>query len=195
MTFFSNMNKIVYIVPGFRESTKQKAYQEISKFFRRRKFKPILVKIPWKYKKMSDYVNYFMKQYKDDKNAYLFGFSFGAMISFICSTKINPKMLILCSLSPYFKEDLPHIKSSWRRFIGKKRSDDLKNYSFSKLSKQVKCKTVIFAGSEESQLLFRRVREAKKKLKNSKLIIIKGAKHKISQREYLKAIKDLIYKI
>lgn len=189
------MNKVVYIIPGFSESTKQKAYQEIAKFFKRRKFKSISVKLSWKYKTMSDYINQFMGQYKYNKNVYLFGFSFGAMISFICSTKINPKALILCSLSPYFKEDLPYIKNSWRSFIGKKRFNDLKKYSFSKLIRQVKCKTILLAGSKESPELLKRVNDANKKLKNSKIIIIKNAKHKISQKEYLDAIKNLVFKI
>ena len=54
--------------------------------------------------------------------------------------KIKPKMLFLCSLSPYFKEDLKFLKKSWRNGIGKKRIEDLENFSFEELAKDIKCK-------------------------------------------------------
>ena len=76
------MNKVVYIIPGFGYSTRQKAYKEIAKYFKSKGIKPIPVNISWKYKVMSDYIEEFMKKYKDGKNnkVYIIGFSFGAFI-------------------------------------------------------------------------------------------------------------------
>jgi len=51
----------------------------------------------------------------DNKNSLIIGFSFGAMVAFIASQKIRPKKLILCSLSPYFNEDLKKLRKGWKK--------------------------------------------------------------------------------
>lgn len=190
------LRKIVYIIPGFTENTGLKGYQEVIKFFKSRNIKPIPIKISWKYKVMSDYVKQFEQQFKpnDNDEVYLFGFSFGAMIGFISSTKIKPKVQFLCSLSPYFKEDLPYLKKSWKEGVGKRRIMDFKNFSFNELAGKTKCKTILVAGTEEGKELKRRVKDANKKIKNSELFLIKGAKHEIFQDAYLAKLKEIIGK-
>jgi len=191
------MNKIVFIIPGASESCRQKPYKQIADFFRNKGIKPIPVNISWKYKTISDYVDQFMNKYNKYKNKeiYIFGFSYGALIAFIVSTKIKPKMQILCSLTPCFKEDLPYLKNWWKKGMGKRRIQDLKKYSFNQLVKKIKCRTILVAGSKEIKQLLKRVRDTNKKLKNSKLVIIPKIKHPISQKEYVNTIKELISNI
>lgn len=192
------MSKIVYIIPGLGENTKLKRYRGIIKFLQLNNFKVIFVNITWKYKTMNDYVREFLTQYdqhtKDDE-VYLFGFSFGAMISFIASCQINPKVQFLCSLSPFFKEDLPVIKDWWKRCTGAKRIKYFNSLSFDDLAKQVSCKTLIFAGTKEGPEVERRAKIANEKIRRSELFMINGAKHDISQKPYLNKLKEIILKI
>lgn len=191
------MSKIVYIIPGFTEHTKQKRYRGILQFFQKSGFKMISVNITWERKVMSDYVQEFLTQYdQHSKNddVYLFGFSFGAMIAFIASGQLKPKAQFLCSLSPYFQEDLPHIKKWWKNVIGSNRVKDFNTLSFEKLAKQLNCQTLIFAGTEEGSAVARRAKEANEKIKNSQLFMIEGAKHDISQKVYLEKLKETILK-
>lgn len=191
------MAKIAYIIPGFAEKTTFKSYQHIIKFFKLRKFKVIPVKISWKYRVMSDYVKEFLSQVKQIKNnrVCLFGFSFGAMIALISSLKIKPKMLFLCSLSPYFKEDIKYLKKSWKKIMGKRQISDLKNFSFNDLSKKIKCRTILVFGTKEGKETDRRIDDACKRIKNNELILIQNAKHKISQKEYINTLQEVISKL
>ncbi len=187
------MKKVVYIIPGFTENTFSSKYQKIMKFFRSRNITPIPINISWKRRTMSHYTQEFLKQYQGrNGEVYVFGFSFGAMIALITSPIIKPKLLILCSLSPYFKEDLAYIKKAWKRGIGKRRFEDFRKYSFNTLSKKVKSKMILIRGGEEVSQVKRRVKDAHKKLRGSKLILIKGAKHNLAQEEYREALQKII---
>lgn len=200
------MHKVVYVIPAYSESTKYKRYKKILPLFMSRGFEVIPVKIKWKNNTMTDYVNQFLKNYKPKKDSYLFGFSFGAMITLISARKVKPKMLILCSLSPYFKEDLPAVKQIFgkplKKYFKKRDFEDLEKYSFNKIAKNVKCETILIAGDREVvirrknyPIVLNRSKEAKKKIKYSKLVVVKNGKHDISQKVYLNAIKKILYKL
>lgn len=191
------MNKVIYIIPGFSEKVNLSGYKYIIKSFKSKEFKVIPIKITWKYKVMSDYVDEFFSQlsHKKSDDVYILGFSFGAMIAFISAVKLKPKMLFLCSLSPYFKEDLKFMKKSWRVNTGKKRIEDLKKFSFQKLVKDIHCKTLLIVGEKDSKELQKRVNDAHKKIENSELIIINSVKHNISQKKYLEKLDEIISKI
>ena len=188
------MERAVYIIPGLGESTKKSVYRKISGLFRDKDIEPIPVDISWKYRTMSDYVEQFRKRYQEnfEREVYLFGFSFGAMICFISSIKIKPRMQFLCSLSPYFREDLRDLPSLSRKYFGKKIIKDLGGYSFNGIAKKVESEVVILVGSEEHKICLRRAREANKRLKNSKLKIIEGVEHDISQEKYLGSLEEII---
>ncbi len=192
------MSKTVYIIPGFAEKAEdKKRYGKIIKFFEEKKFKVIPVKITWKRKVMTDYVEQFLCSFKKNpsEKIYLFGFSFGAVIALLSSLKIKPEILILCFLSPFFKEDIPLTKKSWKKIIGKKRIADFKKYSFNEIAKKIEYKTFLIAGDKEGLEVDRRIKSAKKLIKNSELIISKNSKHNISQKEYIKTIEEVIMKL
>ncbi len=190
------MGKVAYIIPGFTESNKQIAYKQIASYFKSKGIKPIPVNVSWKYKTLSDYIEQFFRIYEknDGNEVYLLGFSYGAMISFVASTKIKPKMQILCSLSPWFKEYLPYMKRYYK-MQGKRRLEDHKNYSFEELSKNVTSKTIILVGDSEIKECMGIAKDVNKKIKNSKLIMIKNGKHIIAQKEYQDALEDIISKL
>src|SRR5688572_2041642 len=101
-------NKSIFIIPGYRHVPTQKAYQAIAALLKDAGYDPILVTIPWKKRTISENTEYFLKTYKKvHTKKYILGFSFGAMIGFLAATKMSVDGLILCSLSPFFQEDLP----------------------------------------------------------------------------------------
>ena len=191
------MGKVVYIIPGFKESISRKGYQKVMEAFRQNGFDTIPIKVSWQGKVMGDYVEEFMHQVRHNSSdeVYLFGFSFGAIIAMISSIKLQPKTQILCSLSPYFKEDLKYLKKSWKKRVGKKRINDLKQFSFDNFARKINCKTILVAGTNECKkypLLKRRVIDAHKKIRGSELFLVKNAEHNISQKIYLTKLKEII---
>ena len=185
------MKKIAYIIPGSGEYSNESAYKKIGHFFKNKGIKPVPVKIKWDYKTMTDYVNQF-KKIANKNPDYVLGFSFGAMIAFITANDVKPKCLILCSLSPWFKEDLPYIPKRWRRYVGKKLWKDLNKYSFNKIVKNNKLKVILLVGEKEGKECIRRAKLANKKLEHSKLITIEKTRHKMSDERYLNKIKEVI---
>jgi len=185
------MNKVAYIIPGLGEShLKQTGYKKIGRAFEERGIKAVQVKIKWKYKKpipFSTYIEQFLKQYKKVKNqdVYFLGFSFGAIIALAGAAKLKPKVLILCSLSPYFTEDLKTLNPEWVRWYRKYYTT---SYAFKDLGPLISSKTYLLEGSKE--IVF-----PKRKFKNSKKIIAPGAKHIISSRPYIKTVLELIAKL
>ena len=192
-------NKIVYIIPGHGEThLRQRVYGKVGKIFAGRGITPTQVEIDWNYaepKSFTEYQKQFLKVYKKSKNTevYVLGFSFGAMIAFLTAAKAKPDVLILCSLSPYFKEDLKNLKPAWVKWWRKNFIDN--NYTFAKLAPKVKSQVILIVGGEESKVCLIRAKEAKKKLSNAHLYIAKGAKHKIGQKEYLHEIEKVVSRL
>lgn len=175
----SKQRKTIFIIPGFKHRPTHKAYKEIAKILKTEGYLPILVAIPWKQTTISENTDYFLKKYKriKTKKKYILGFSFGAMIAFIASTKVSASGLILCSLSPYFKED---VSSSQFRCAA--------------LAKQVKAKQILMLyGAKEEKSLIKRVRHAYIQIssRNKRLISILETEHDIGDKRYLHTIHQI----
>ena len=184
-------NKIAFIVPGFTELTKQEKYRKIAEYFKEAGIEPVMVNIVWKRKIMSDYINEIIEK-ANLKPFIILGFSFGAFSSLIASLKIKPKYLILCSLSPYFKEDLPYLGKWDKTTLGKARFRDFNKYTFSDIAKKVKSKTYIIYGEKEYKKVIEKSKKAKRYIKNSELFIAPNAKHDINNLNYQRTIKEII---
>jgi pimeloyl-ACP methyl ester carboxylesterase len=189
----------VHIIPGYEQShVKQRGYKKVGKFFAARNITPIYIDIDWHQEKPATFRNYvdqFLAQYEKEKNTevYMLGFSYGALIAFLAASKIKPKALILCSLSPYFAEDLVHFPED---LLGWWRTNFLdSDYSFEKLAPRIKMKTYLVVGDVEHPGSIARAKAGKKTIPESKLSIAKGAKHNIGQKEYLETLERLIAKL
>lgn len=193
------MKKIAYIIPGYCEShTRQRGYNKIAKLFETQGIEAVHVDIDWKRKSpehFSDYAEEFLKVYKKPKGAkvYVLGFSYGATIAFLTAPKTKPDALILCSLSPYFEEDLKDLKASWVRWFRKNFTES--DYSFKKLAPKVKSRTYLIVGDKEDKACLVRAKGAREGILGSSLSIAKGAEHKIGQKEYLDAVEGVISKL
>lgn len=192
------MKRIAYIIPGYQEShTKQKGYDKVARFFEEKGITPIHVEIDWNKKpgQFKDFSQQFLKQYKKPKEAevYVLGFSYGAVAAFLSAAKANPTAFIFCSLSPYFLEDQRNLKPAWLKWFKKNMTKS--DYSFKDLVSTITAKSYFIVGSEEDPSCLYRARIANKLIPNSSLTIAKGAKHNISQKEYLVAVERVIKKL
>jgi hypothetical protein len=186
---------IVYIIPGFKHSPQKKEYQVIADLFKAKNFDVVLVAIDWKYKTVSQWVEQFLTKYYKNENRkkYFFGFSYGAVISFVASTKVDVEGQILCSLSPYFNEDLAGLFKSWKRMIGKRRIEHFKELKMADLAPLVKAETFLLYGTHEGKFIELRAKDTYEKLKCKKsLIAVLGSKHDIGNSEYVKQIEKVI---
>lgn len=145
MTKRADPQKAVFVIPGFRQRPTNKAYKEIKKILKSEGYFPVLIDVPWKGSTISENTDYFLKIYKKIKarKKYVLGFSYGAMIAFIASTKVGSSGLILCSLSPYFKEDIPRLKKKTVSALLAQRYQNFSQLPCRKLAKKVKAKKVL----------------------------------------------------
>lgn len=173
--------KTIFIIPGYRQSSTSKAYKAIAVLFAQHGYEPIILSFSWKQSILQN-TEYFLKEYKKvrRKKKYILGFSFGAMIAFLAATKVKVSGLILCSLSPFFKED------------SKKEFFDLQ---FAQLVKKVKAdQIVLLYGVKEARSLINRVKETFLHIssKKKKLLPIKNTDHSIGNKNYLQIIHQAV---
>ena len=188
------MAKTIFIITGFKDKASDSQYKWMRTFFKKKGF---IVKIPsikWNHRVMSDYVDEFRQYYEENKSEknYVLGFSYGAMIAFISAHELKPAKLYLCSLSPYFNEDLRTLKPWWKRFIGIHRLKDFKQYIAKSIAKNLAIPTVVFYGTREAKRypeLKVRCEETSKLAPKAKLVSIKDAPHRVDHPEYVEAIK------
>ncbi len=171
--------KIVFIIPGYKHKPSHKAYTHLAKILENEGYQPILVPIPWESTTISENATYFLKEYKKikAKKKYILGFSFGAMIAFIAATKVRASGVILCSLSPYFKEDV-----------------SFSQLRCATLAKQIKAEQIhLLYGKNEARSVIRRVSETYRQISVTQkyLIPIKDTEHDIGNRRYLHTIAQI----
>lgn len=180
----------IFIIPGFKEKISDKQYVALRRMFLAKGFDVKMVPIVWNRKVMTDYIAQFcvfFEKNRRKKNTVL-GFSWGAMIALITAKDVKPDRLILCSLSPYFAEDLSKIPERWRRFIGHRRAADFARYSMKNVVKGVSVRTKVFIGEAESVHCRRRCNAAAKVFGTS-VIVIDGVKHDIGDKRYREALE------
>jgi hypothetical protein len=80
--------------------------------------------------------------------------------------------------------------------IGAKRMEHFKKLKMSEIAPLVKSKTYLMYGTHEGRFIEKRARDTFEKLSCEKFLIsVEGAKHDISNPEYLKQIQDIIDKL
>lgn len=183
----------MYVIPGFRHKPKQKAYKTMATMLRNQGFTPIIVPLSWRKSTISENTEQFLRVYKkiNTRKKYILGFSFGAMIAFLASTKVSTSGLILCSLSPYFKEDIVRVK---RSSVSSRMKDDFSTLHCATLAKQIKAKQIrMLYGAKETKSLINRVTYAFDHISSTQkyLIPVKSTEHDIGDKKYLYQIHQL----
>lgn len=191
--------KTVLLVPGFKENLESRDYKSTIKAIEECGYNVKFVTIQWDRTTIDDWLVALESEYSrhDPQETILAGFSFGAMTAFIGASKQNPYELWLFSLSPYFNEDIhsKNMRKSWLSHIGHRRVSAFDKFTFKDLAKEVKCKTIIFAGKNELNKwagMKHRALSAEKLIENNTLVIIDNVEHDVSNNLYIDAIRQAI---
>lgn len=184
--------KAIFIIPGFRQSPTSRAYKELAKVLKADGYSPIMVKISWKNSTISQNSTYFLKKFErtSARKKYILGFSYGAMIALISATKVKSSGVILCSLSPYFKEDISKTNKAVSTLMAQ-RYKDFSKLHCGTLARQLKTKQIVMLyGTEESKPLIRRATRAFSQIVSHKkyLIPVLKTEHDIGSKRYLSTI-------
>ncbi len=185
------MSKTLLIIPGFGENTNEKPYQEICNYAKSIGYtKVVEINPKWSYRTASNWCNDAKKSIsflKPDETTVV-AFSFGSYISLMLAEDLNFKKVIVCSLSPYFKEHLAKIPEKAKEFLGKRRVNDFKKHSLpSKLSSQ---KNIFLFGDKEWLYAIEEASKYSQKQKST-FKLIKDTLHELND-EYLKEIKKIL---
>lgn len=189
--------KTFFIIPGFWFPAGHEKFSWLVKYLRNKKYKVIEVPVKWGYstltKNAKEFEVFFNKN--KGKDNYVLGFSYGAVIALLTANNLKPKKIYLCSLSPDFKEDFKYMDKQSKKYIGKRRMDDVKTRSGKKIAKSLAVPSVVFYGEVEGKKypdLRKRCEETARLARNSRFIKVKNAPHDISHPEYQKAIKSIL---
>ncbi len=185
MTFF--------IIPGFRQSTTDPAWQAIKSMIIPKGHKVVMVQPKWSYHTLTDWVkdlNTIRQSCPGDHG--LLGFSFGAMIAFVSAAKQPAQVTILCSLSPYFQEDLSLLRPWWKEKTGKHRIADFANLSFNQLAKKQTGQTYLLVGENEVPECRQRFDKAMEMLPKVQGQVVPKAGHNIDHINYLASLQKVV---
>jgi hypothetical protein len=167
-------------------------------------YEVVPVEILWNRTTMSEFVDKFVEFYERHKGAYnvVLGSSFGAMAAFISAPRTKPDQLILCSLSPFFKEDLAKANAQQQRqvlrMVGKRRLANFKTLSADDIAMQVNATNtpaLMLYGEEEKTAvphLVVRVKDTAAKLNTASLHEIPGAPHSMRHPAYTAGIAKVL---
>ena len=174
-------------------------YDSIGVYYKNRGIMPVYVNINWKsvgFNNLSTsafQIKTLLKDSFPDSHVFLFGFSFGAVISLKLAQLINAEQILLCSMSPAFVEDRVN-----QRFPFKQISGFFTDYSMNGLSysaNQGKCIYFLY-GDHDSFLINKAIIQSRKSFfRCNETIIVKNAHHNISDQTYLKAIYQIVQRI
>ncbi len=186
--------KILYIIPGFGESIKDDGYKRISMFANKNGYKVIPIEVIWKNRTASRWLTQIREvvDLNGHENATVLGFSFGAYLTILLSQEYKFKKIIVCSLSPYFSDDIKNLPMLAHKILGKRRIENFKQIHFPKnnLTSAVFC-----IGLEDLDIVINRVKKAYKVWSGSKeIIFIEKVGHEIENESYLQKIYDKLKK-
>lgn len=88
------MKKILYIIPGWRETCRRKPYKELARIAEEKGYEVVCKNVDWD-KPLSSQV-FFV-----EKNATIFGFSLGAILAWMVAQKYQCRGTILASMTPH----------------------------------------------------------------------------------------------
>jgi alpha/beta superfamily hydrolase len=187
---------IAVILPGKNQNVSQQAYHTIGTYFRENGIQPCYVDLAWKEIDLDNMVDVsnriateVLTQYPHAKIVVL-GFSFGAVLALKMSEALHPDLLLLCSLSPVFAEDLP-----CHPFYVRSLLHLLTDYRTNQLMypPDVPERTLFLYGDHDAWILSARIRTLRQNLyPRSRTVIIPGARHDLSGKTYQETIRQVI---
>lgn len=168
-------------------------YAWLRRALRARGFDPIPVPIVWKRRVMSDYIEDFLRCFREHapRRAYVLGFSYGSIVALCTANEVAPERLFLCSLTSEFQEDISAMKPWIQRLVGKRRLENARTRSAKRIACALRTPLTIFYGTQEARQypqLKIRCEETAKLAADTRLVVIPNCPHRIDHPAYRKAI-------
>jgi hypothetical protein len=192
-------SNLVLIIPGLHQVCSDPGYDSIGAFYKTKGITPVYVTINWRavgFNKLSAAALKISDMLKDSfpqSNVYLFGFSFGAVICLKVSQSTRVNHLLLCSMSPLFAEDRVHQIVPFRQIMGM-----VIDYSSSGLSYSSSRETCLefLYGDHDSFVINKAIIKSRKAFFTcNETRMVSNARHDISGKSYLEAIKQVVQRI
>jgi len=134
------MKKTLYIIPGFEETYRRKPYQVLAKMARKKGYDVVFKNVDWK-QKLSKQV------FPVSENSVIFGFSLGAVLSWLVAQDYKCKHIILASMTPHYSWKDKKIKKALVDLLGTSFVNDvIKNLN---LKHRAKKQTIMYGDLEE----------------------------------------------
>lgn len=188
--------KTLLFVPGYRENNNSRDYESVLDLFRDAGCDVHFVNIDWKRTTVNEWVSQLLAVYDQiDGDVVLAGFSFGAVTALVAASQRPASEIWLFSLSPFFSEDLSHLKSWETKQLGKRRVAAAANTSFRSVSGVVHCPVKLFVGSREIARwpeMKARFNEASCAFSDVTPIVVEGVGHRVDHKLYAAAIARAI---
>jgi hypothetical protein len=191
--------KIAFIIPGGNHDCGMIAYKKIGGYFKKKGIKPLFIEINWKQNSIQDLISESRKKISDylkiyqNSEKYMLGFSFGAMCCIANSIIVKPKKLILCSLSAFYREDIPRLSWWMKLYADYFEYPGFKKPSYPAITRDIEKNTLFIYGQGEILIFNKKNVEARKKIfSQSEVKIVKGAWHNIGNRNYQRTIEGTI---
>ncbi|MGB8816173.1 MAG: hypothetical protein WCC74_03030 [Minisyncoccia bacterium] len=186
------MKQTIYIIPGFGESLRDAPYLDFIEYLKSKKYNVVFYQPKWKWNTierwLEDFNKIIDKNYQND--SIILAFSLGAYIA-VLSTKYHTfSKLILCSLSPYFSNDINFLPKIAEKILGRRRFTAFRKQDF---PNNTKTPAIFLCGSEEKDLFPNGDKKYFDLWKGKKKrIIVSNSDHDISNPNYVKEIKNLL---
>ena len=160
------MKKILYIIPGWKETCRRKPYQSLARMAKKKGYDVVFCNVNWN-ESLSPQI------FPVPKNAVIFGFSLGAVLAWLVAQDFPCRHLILASMTPHYSWKDRKIKKTLIDLAGSRFVNDIiKNIS----SRHQAKKQTIMYGSRE---------------KESGDIIVPNTGHELSAR-YIREIAEIL---
>jgi pimeloyl-ACP methyl ester carboxylesterase len=120
----------------------------------------------------------------DPAEVVLAGFSMGALLAFAVAAEQSPAALWLCSVSPYFSEDLPKLRPEIFVRYDQAAIAAFRRLQFAALVTAIRCPTQVFVGEHELEPAKARALATHQAVGGSRFTLVPGVGHDLANQTY-----------
>lgn len=189
------MKTYLFIIPGMGEFITDKPYKAISQYAAKDGYEPVAININWDIENVpSDFIKEASQRVEEtmvaagpDGNFSIMGFSVGALIASILANRFNFKQVFLCSMSPYFGEDIVFLPDDTKEYLGKSFTEDAKLYSF---PVEISSEVVFMFGDKDWSMAIEKAQKRCENLKSNgkRFILVSDTGHELTNK-YIQTIQ------
>ncbi len=179
----------IIIIPGFGERGTEAVYKKLKKNIQSSSDISIKFYVPEWNKSVNMWVEgltiFMVNNSISIEETIIIGFSMGAYITLISSQYNKYKAIHLCSLSPYFKENISFLPEEASAHFGKKK---MLEFSYYELPTEILSESTFYFGDKDWDIAIDQACELSHKF-NSSFILISGTTHELTE-QYIKKISS-----